>query len=226
VGKSTLADALRDDFLTRYATLKPRALVADTKPRYRAEWLPNGLSAKRLYRKWDHGPVVRASVVAHDPDEMRQAFALGHRIVIAQVRNEDDVGLVASMVSAFQEDSRRGRPQLVQVDETCDFYHGNGMAIGGRDVMARVARAGAERGTCGLFCSQRTRGVSASLLEHMDRLYAFRLDVASDAKRFAEFGCPIGPDELPRRPYVFKFWTKADYDRIWGPYQLQLRPAA
>lgn len=225
VGKSTLADELREDFLRRYARRGARCLILDSKPRYRAQWQPNGISAKRLYKRWDHGPEVPDSVVTRTPDEMRNAYKLGHRTCIAQANSSAEIPYLVAMAQAFIEDSRRGRPQLLQVDETGDFFHGNGMPIGG-DAVARSARAGAERGTAGLYCSQRTKQISPSLMEHMSKLYAFRLDAKGDAKRFAEFGAPIGPDDLPRKPHVFYYWTKDDYDTVWGPYKLDIGRAA
>lgn len=220
VGKSTLADQLGEDFLERYRGSGARRLIADTKPRYRALYQANGMPAKKLYKRWDHGPVVADSVVTRDAGEMLDAFRMGHRTVIAQARSSRDIPAIVHMIGRFLEDSRRGRPQLLQVDETKDFFHGNGMPKGGDDAIIRVARAGAERGTSALYCTQRTKGIAPELLEFMDRLYCFNLDVASDAKRFQEFGCP--PFALPTKRYQFKYWTKADRPHIWGPYQLEV----
>lgn len=220
VGKSTLADFLREDFLARYRARRARCLLLDTKPRYRAQWLPNGMGARRRYKKWDHGAAVPDSVLATTPDEMRDGFKLGHRTVIAQANTAAEIPGLVAIAQAFIEDSRRGRPQILQVDETKDFFHGNGAAIAG-DAVSRSARAGSERGTAGLYCSQRTKGISQELMEHMSKLYAFRLDNVEDAKRFREFGCPIGPEDLPTEPYLFKYWTKLDYHKVWGPFILE-----
>jgi hypothetical protein len=54
----------------------------------------------------------------------------------------------------------------------------------------------------------------------MRRLYAFRLDNKSDAKRFQEFGAPAF--DLPTSEHVFRYWAKHDYHRVWGPYNLTL----
>lgn len=215
VGKSTLADALGEDFLARYP--KARRLILDTKPRYRAQLLPNGLKADRLYRNWDHGPPVHDSVVVGTPSEMLSAFKLGHRTCIVQSRRWSPAQ--DACADAFLEDARRGRPQLLQVDETCHHFYSNG-APKGSGAIVDVAMAGAERGCCGLYCTQRTKGISPHLLEHMDRLYAFRLDARADAKRFQEFGAP--PFRLPTQPHQFHYWTKADYTTVYGPYQLAL----
>jgi hypothetical protein len=205
--------------VVRYRDRKARRLILDTKPRYQAEWRPDGTSARRLYRRWDHGAKVRGSCVVTNAEDMKSAFSLGYSTVIAQADSDLQIPALVRCCREFLEGSRRGQPQLLQVDETCDFFHGNGMPIGDASLV-KAARAGAERGTACLFCSQRTKGISAHLLEHMTKLYAFCLDVADDAKRFREFGCPIGPGQLPTEPYRFLYWTKQDRSHIWGPYQL------
>lgn len=217
VGKSTLADELGEDFLARYRRIGARRLISDTKPRYRAMWLPNGMSAAPRYKNWDHGPVVPDSVLVETPQQMRDAFKMGHRTCVVSSRRwhpRQD-----SVISAFVEDSKRGRPQLLQVDETCHHFYGNGSERG-TGAVTDSAMAGAERGTAGLYCSQRTKGISAHLLEHMDRLYCFRLDAKADAKRFQEFGAPSFV--LPTDKFLFKYWTKADYGKVWGPYKLDV----
>lgn len=226
VGKTTLSDWLGTEFLNRYRAQKGRRLISDTKPRYRAQWLANGMSAARMYKNWDHGQYVPDSVLVGSPDEMRDAFRLGHRTAIVSTKGWAEVH--DECIDAFLEDSRRGRPQLVQVDETADHFHGNGMAKGSGALVV-VSRAGAERGSSGLYCSQRTKGISPHLMEHMRRLYAFEMDVAGDAKRFAEFGCPITPEMLeslnrddPQHPYNFLYWTKLAKRKVWGPYRLRL----
>lgn len=212
-GKSTLADILRQDFLHRYARVGGRALIVDTKPRYRGEFLINGMSARRRYKRWDHGPVVRGSMVVDEPGQLRSAWKFGTNTVIAQCESRQDLPRVTAIVNAFFADSRSGRPQLVQFDEVLDFYHSNGMARGGDDTADRSARAMRERGTASLYCSQRTYGLSSSLLENMTRGYFMVLDSKRDGKRIQEMGAP--DFEWPEDPYEFKYWTKHDRRRIW-----------
>lgn len=229
-GKTTLADYLRDDFAVRYRTA--RVHIADTKPRYRAQWLPSGLSAARLYRQWDHGPVVRDSVLVSSPAEMDQAWRTGKRITVCSTEMWKPAQDLC--IAHFHATSRRGRPQLVDVDETGDHFFANGTPRGSGAVVV-TSRAGMERGEGGLYCTQRTKGISPHMMEHMRRLYAFAMDVADDAKRFAEFGCPIRPEDLPQAPFEFLYWYKGDprmtkatqlrlRRTVWGPYQLQLPP--
>lgn len=224
VGKSTLSDALADDFLQRYweggTKTGARELLVDSKPRYRAEHALMGPTVRKRYRHWDHGPRVPGSVVVDDPEDMQMAWDMGYRRVIAQGISSADVPRLTAFVAAFLQSSRARRPQLLRVDETGDMFHPNGAPRGGDDAVVRAARAGRERGTACLFCSQRTKGIPPQLMEEMKRLYAFRLDFDSDAKRFQEMGAP--DFELPRRKYEFCYWYKEDYDNIWGPYQLGL----
>jgi hypothetical protein len=218
-GKSYLAEMLGAYFVLYYQRQKARRLVLDSKPRFRAQVTVNGRPAKYRYKNWDHGPFVKDSVVVDDPSQLELAFSLGYRTVIAQCEEAgSEIDRLVATADAFLRTSKASRPQLLQVDEVMDFYHENGAARGGSNVILRSARAGRERGTAGLYCSQRTRGIPASLMSEMLRLYAFRLDAVNDAKRFQEFGAP--PFALPRAKRQFMYWYKEDYEKVWGPYTL------
>lgn len=225
-GKSTLEEALIVDFHNRYAAKGGRVLIVDSKPRFRAAYRVSGRSAARLYRRWQHGPIVPDSVRVTSAEELPVAWATGARIAIAQGDTAGDIPALVDCVRAFFDDSRRGRPQLVAVDEVIDFFHGNAAARGGSDALVRCARAGRERGLAALYCSQRTRGIPATLLEELAKLYLFRLDYAQDAKRLQEMGAPASM-RPPRAAREFRYWTKDDYDRVWpldgGTYTLDLR---
>jgi energy-coupling factor transporter ATP-binding protein EcfA2 len=219
-GKSTLADMLRRDFLHRYRLVGGRCLIVDTKPRYRAQWQVNGVTAARRYKRWDHGPAVTGSYVVDDVPDLKQAWKLGARVVIVQCESKRDLARVIAVAQAFLDDSRAGRPQLIQWDEVSDFFHTNGMAKGGDDTVERSAKAGRERGCANLYCSQRSKGISSSLLEHMTRGYFMVLDSQPDAKRVYEMGAP--EFVWPTQDHVFMYWTKQDRHRVWGPYKLKL----
>jgi hypothetical protein len=219
-GKSTLCDWLGLDFVHRYADVGGRRLILDSKPRYRAEFTARGLPAKRRYRQWSHGQFIPGSVVVDDPSELAAAWKMGARTVIAQCEGSRELTRLVMTANAFLRDSRRSRPQLCQVDETLDFYHSNGSPRGGDDTITQIARAGRERGTAGLFGSQRTHGLAATLMAELNRLYAFRVDYAADRKRFGEFGAPDFPN--PAERHEFYYWWKGDYRRVWGPYKLTL----
>lgn len=222
-GKSTVAEALLVDYANRYAARGCRILIADTKPRFRAEYEVSGWRTKRRYKKWDHGPHVAGSVVVTDPDQMDIAWKTGHRILVAQANTGREIPMVVACVSKMFEESRAGRPSLVYVDETLDFFRGNGSPIGGDDALVRVARAGRERGMSGLYGAQRAKGLPGTLLSELSKLYLFRVDYIEDLKRLREMGAP--PEVLARMPMIshtFMYWTKSDYRRVYGPYKLDL----
>lgn len=219
-GKSTLADKLRLEFLYRYASRGARCLILDTKPRYRAQFQANGLNASHRYKKWDHGPFVPGSVVVDSPQELATAWKMGARTVIAQSNRRGEMGRIVATAREFLEDSRAGRPQLVHVDESLDFFNSNSSARGGDDIIEQLARAGRERGTSALYCAQRTKGIPAALMGEMTKLYALRIDYVADAKRYQEMGAP--PFPMPLDEHTFYYWTKRDYRTIYGPYKLTL----
>lgn len=219
-GKSTLADALRADFTNRYRRLKVRVLIVDTKPRYRAEFLANGLSAARRYKKWAHGPVIPGSVVADTPQQMLKAFDRGVTTVIIQSESSTDLDRLMQCIKAFLRTSKANRPQLAQIDETLDWFHSNGMPRGGDDSIIQLGRAGRERGTAVEYCAQGTIGLNRTLVSELKRLYALRLDNEDDVKRLRKMGAPEFPP--PTEPHTFWYWTKDDFYRIWGPYKLSL----
>lgn len=220
-GKSTLADYLGTDFTRRYT--KSRRLIADTKPRYRAEVTIQGRKAKHLYKKWGHGQAVPGSVLVYEPEDLALAWDLGYRVAIVQGESMADLVRVLDVCEAFFRQANAKVPSLLQVDETCDFFSANGYPKGGSDVMIRVARAGRERGLGGLYCSQRTRAIPVSIIEEMERLYLFRLDAAGDIKRLEEMGAPVTVDDMPREEHAFVYWRKrGGYDDLYGPYRLAL----
>ncbi|HEY2300521.1 MAG TPA: hypothetical protein VGH66_01430 [Acidimicrobiales bacterium] len=220
-GKSTLAEALIVDFVHRYR--RSHVLILDSKPRFRADLEVSGRRARARYSRWDHGATVPGAVVVTDPAHLEVAWATGAQICIAQADTGADVPALVACLRAFFEDSRAGRPSLVMVDETMDFFRSNGSPIGGDDAVVRSARAGRERGLAGLYCSQRTRGIPAQLMEEMTKLYLLRIDYRADLKRLQEMGAPPAiMSKMPTVKHRFIYWTKADYARVWGPYQLTL----
>jgi hypothetical protein len=224
-GKSTLADYLGEDWDRRYADRRGKRLILDRKPRYRAEFTPDGSrrAAERRYRHWDHGAFVQGSVLVEEPADLDLVWSLGHRVAIVQGDSDADIPRMLRVVEHFYRKGRARHPQLLQVDEGLLFFGPTGQPKGGSDILKSIFIAGRERGTASLFCSQRTKGWPPSILEEANRLYLFRLDFTDDVKRLREMGAPVGPGDIPSRPYEFRYWTKADYHRLYGPYRLVLR---
>jgi hypothetical protein len=221
-GKSTLGDRLGLDWDQRYARRKGRRLILDRKPRYKAERLANGLPAKRLYKDWDHGSPVPGSVLVDDPEDLRLAWETGSRVAICQGDSDADIPRMLAVATRYLKDARASRPQLLQVDEMLYFFGPTGMPKGGSDVLKTYAVGGRERGIASLFCSQRTKGFPASILEECNRLYLFRLDYREDVKRLREMGAPVEDEDIPDEEYLFRYWYKADYHNLYGPYRLTL----
>jgi hypothetical protein len=217
-GKSTLADYLGSDFTQRYKSSGARRLVLDTKPRYRAQYLLSGMTAKRRYKSWDHGASIPGSILVEDPRDLERAFGMGNTVIV-QGESGSDIPRVVACAADFLRHSRAGRPQLLQVDEVLDFYHSNGASKGGDDAITRSVRAGRERGTACLICSQRTKGIPPPIMEELSRCYLFRMDFKADAKRLQEMGAPEAM-QPPTEQYDFRYWTKRAYGNVYGPYRL------
>jgi energy-coupling factor transporter ATP-binding protein EcfA2 len=221
-GKTTLADLLGRDFLTRYQGKKARRLILDTKPRYRAQWETSGVTAQRRYRHWGHGQVIADSVAVSNPSDLERAFGMATTVIVQGAGGRKPrPELCAACVQVFHAGARSSRPQLLQVDEVRDHYHSNGAPFGGFDAIGMAVTGGRELGESVLICSQRTKGIPPSVMEELTKLYLFRLDFLRDAGRLQEMGAPITL-RPPRVPFVFKYWTKADYEKVWGPYKLDL----
>lgn len=220
-GKSTLLEALLVDYHQRYQT--GRILILDSKPRFKAEFEADGWRTKRRYKRWDHGAYVPGSVLVTDVADMDAAWSTDCRIVIAQATNIRDIPMLVECSEAFFDQSRAGRPQLLAVDETSDFFRTNTARVGASDSLLRTARAGRERGLGGIFGMQRTKGVPPQLLEEMTRLYLFRVDYTTDVNRLTEMGAPkTVVRDMPRVKHRFMYWSKDDYNKLYGPYTLAL----
>lgn len=217
-GKSTLSERLILQFRMNYPESK--ILILDSKPRFRAEWTPQGIKASRRYRNWDHGPTIPESVAINNLDEFKESWGRNYSVFIAQVTDDnDDVSDLTFIAQEFFKRSRASIPQLLVVDEGMDFYTESGSPIRGTlPAIKRTSRAGRERGMALLFCSQRARNIPVQIMSEMSKLYLFRLDYTEDVKRLREMGVP--PIESPLDNHQFKYWTKATPKKIYGPYTL------
>lgn len=218
-GKSTLEEMLIADFYNRYKT--SRILILDSKPRFKADYFANGMSAKRLFKYWDPETIaIPGSVLIRTANQLEDAWRLGARIVIAQAETSIEYPRLVQVADTFYKKARHSRPQLLCVDETADFFHQNGSPIGGSDSLIRIARSGRERGTAALYCTQRAKSIPASIIAELSQLYLFVLDAGVDLKRCVEMGAPewIQP---PANDFEFMFWAKKrDRHNVYGPYTI------
>lgn len=218
-GKTTMEEMLISDFSNRYQT--SRILILDSKPRFRAEFFTNGLSAKRVFKHWKPSATIPGSVLIRQASQLEDAWRLGARIVVAQCETQAERPLLVACADRFYTSARHTRPQLLCVDETADFFHQNGAPIGGSDALVRIARSGRERGTAALYCSQRAKSIPSSIIEELTQLYLFSLDGRADLKRCVEMGAPEWI-EPPENNFEFMLWSKRDRKRVYGPFQVSI----
>lgn len=226
-GKSSLAAgsptipwrlSLLADFHNRYPT--GRILIADTKPRFRAEWTADGRSARRVYRKWRFGPVVPGSVLVQPGDKLGldRAWRRG-RIAICQGVAEQ-APPIAWIMRQFTDQGDGRRPLLLYVDEAMDFYGPTGLPkpSTGNPIL-QAMRAGGERAVSVLMATQRAKFVSGQLWELLERLYLFRLEMEGDMKRIREMGVPAWM-QPPEENHIFRFWSKLARTERYPPMRL------
>lgn len=233
-GKTTLKDDLRSLWLQKYP--QGYCLIADTKPRYRAQWEVSGLSAAWRYRKWEQKAeaylpgsyvldLARPNLLA----QMKLAFRKS-RVVIVQ-GSKYLWGRILEAVRLFYEAfSARKGPRLLDVDETADFFEVD--RFGG--ILLQALRSGRELGLGVVMGCQRPKFIPKALLTESDRIYLFKLKNSDDFKAIQiEGGWPKSPKERsgmwgpPARFWEFRYWNFLDDSgRAWpnglngGLYQL------
>lgn len=192
-GKTFLAELTVQGFVDEYRKDNAMCLILDSKPRFRARWLETGISAARLYRKWDHGKPLRDSYLVNinDPKaSLRASYTLGARIFIATASRAAEFGLLLQTAERFFEDARARQPRLLYIDEFMDFFNRNGTPIEKNDILLRCVRAGRELGVSVIASSQRTYQIPGQALSEATKFYVFRLDNMDDLKHMVNFGLP------------------------------------
>ena len=199
-GKSTLGEVLMNEYRLAYSKKKKpvRTLIIDTKPRWKAEKLINGIptSWTGRYRKWGYGSGVLPGSYALPgkyiyswggiKDDLDQIWRLGGDIAIAHAETEEEWDYVSRAASTFYEGYGADIPRLLFVDELADFYKYR--ALG--DIFQRVSRNGRERNVALIAGSQRPRKVPLEVLTEMQRMYLFECDFEEDLQRVFQFGIP------------------------------------
>lgn len=212
-GKSTLSEYMITDFVETYK--KGRVVIADSKPRFRAEYELTGLKAKKRYARWDHGAYIPGSVVGdltQSDGGLDAAWRMGARVVILQTNRTSELGGILRGLNAFFEQARASRPQLMVIDEMADFFGNNGQPVPGlpvdyRDVILRTARAGRELGLGLLASMQRPVGVPKAVVQELTKLYLFRLDNVDDMRTLWDLGIPTDI-EPPLYDHEFRYWQR------------------
>lgn len=205
VGKSTLAAVLIDYWTKKYN--KSRTIILDSKPRFRAQWQLNGLPAAPLYRNWDWGEVIPGSVVIplkNPRAELKQAWKLGFRVVIAQISTRSHIKKLDETLKVGYEDRKKGHPIFFYVDELNNFFR-NGSPTG--DGIVMVVTSGGERSVAFLGAAQRPRWISVEAIESLTKLYWFYTPYLEDVKHLKSMGLPEG-SRPPNKFYVFLFFDR------------------
>lgn len=198
-GKSSLEDmSMRHIQASRPECMQ---LVADTKPRFRAETIaygPRGMyrrSAEKLYRGWAKGPIVPNSVAVdlNADHPFRGLWDLKRRpgeIVIMQSNDPLQWKRMLELMKAFTM-KQTPRERLLIVDEGMDFYQRNSLGIDARnDVILQAARAGGERAIGLMFCAHRPFGIPPLLVTLTSRLSLFHMRFERDMAYLYGMGVP------------------------------------
>ena len=196
--------------------MRPNAMqiIADTKPRYRAETEPYGpgkrnrRKAAYRYKDWRKGPTIPNSVVIPiwDAHPFRGLWRKPGEIAIMQSGEERDWMRMLVLLNAFTRRQIKDRERRIHVDEVLDFYHRNTMAINSRnDVFYRIARAGGERNIGLSLGAQQVKG-TPPLIRKMARIHVlFHLTNDREDMRILN-GNGIPGDKSPEGNWVFRRW--------------------
>lgn len=192
-------------------------ILVDSKPRFRAEsrrhpLLPKRrLSAEKLYKNWQSGPIVPNSVVMDlwTPKPFEGLWSKDNpgEIVVMQSGETSDWKRMLFLLNAFCRADIKGRERRIVVDEVLDFYGRNTWGIDSKnDVFLRAARAGAERGIGIELGAHRVHGLPPLVLNMLSRVNLFHLRDDSDMVHLRR-SVGIKDAESPEGQYVFRQWT-------------------
>jgi len=218
-GKSTLAKYLLDEWRKDYP--RSRVMVVDTKPRWRAERMPDGSSPKKLYAKMAKGDSIPGSMCLssmadwelswdHDTNPSQtvvvQRIQKGWKDQKATQRATVHFGL-ACMERYFAGASIK-RESLLYIDEGHDFFTATGSALGS-DIIQRAYRAGREIGLTELSGFQRPSGLNLQVLTETNYAALFRINFENDVKKMYAMGWPKGvaPPTYDDE-YGFRLWRE------------------
>lgn len=232
-GKSSL-----EDWSVRYIqATRPTAmiLIADTKPRFRAEREVFGVNGKfrrkaeKKYRHWAAGPVLPNSVaVDMESDHPFRGLWNSERypgeaaIMQARTGDMEDRKTMLELMKHFVEKPIGNRERLVVIDEGLDFYSRNSFSVNfGADIPMLIAQAGGERNVGLMFCAHRPRGIPPLLNMHSSRVTLFHLRYAADMNHLYDMGIP--PEEgSPDGDYIFRQYVVKPGGTISEPVTARL----
>lgn len=223
-GKSTLAAYLIRVFKQDYPD--SRIQIHDTKPRWRAEYLPDGTRAERRYRRMTKGDTIAESMAIDRLDDWDLVWDKDvnpSQVVVVQrigsrrhpITQRENIVFQVECAERFFHTQDARRPSLIYFDEGMDFFYSSAAARGGSDIVQRCYRAGREMGLATMASFQRPIGINQQTLTEMNYCALFDLDNRKDVRRLWDMGWPAnvpaphtetfdGPDPIG----TFRLWRK------------------
>lgn len=206
-------------------------LIADTKPRFRAEsqaYGPNNRfrrDAKKLYGSWAKGPMLPNSVAMNldSPHPFRGLWNKNHPGEVAIMQSDDPLRWrqMVNLMQAFTA-KKTANERLLVIDEGMDFYQRNSLGIDPRnDVILRAARAGGERNIGLMFGAHRPHGIPPLLNTLSSRVTLFYLRYARDMRYLWEMGVPED-ENPPGGNYIFKQYAIEPGGVVSEPVKVRL----
>lgn len=236
-GTRTGKSSFMDWSIRHIQDTRPRAwnLIADTKPRFRAETIAYGpgnkwrKSAEKegIYSDWAAGPVLPNSVVVPFESEhpLRGLWDSDRRpgeVAIMQGSTRAHRELMVLLMRHFVDRKVGNVERNVIVDEGLDFYEQNAGSINWKDdVLVHIARAGGERVIGLFFGAHRPYGVPRLLNTMAGRLTLFHLVFRNDMQLLNAMGIP--DEEPPNGNYVFRQYARQPGGTISTPITATLK---
>lgn len=233
-GKSTLAEYVVRHFREEYPDA--RIAVLDTKPRCRAEWLPDGRRANRVYKRLAKGDTIPGSMQLSRASDWPLVWDRdtnpSQSVIVQRLRGSmaDNIRFQVGFLERFFQTQDARRPSLVYLDEGMDFFTGSASARGGSDIVQRCFRAGRERNLSTLIGVQRPISINLQCLTETSWCALFRINFRNDVKRLWEMGWPndTGPptysEVREKGQGLFRLWRDGQDSAPF--YRLNTRKAA
>lgn len=210
-------------------------LIADTKPRFRAESIINPRFSKLrknavkegTYASWTAGPTLPNSVRVEldSPHPFRSLWDLKDHPGEVAIMQSDDPGqwrVMNELMHEFVSKQFAGRERLIVVDEGLDFYQRNTLGIDARkDIILRTARAGGERNIGLMLGAHRPHGIPPLLNTLSSRVTLFHLRYDGDMKYLRDMG--IRDEKSPDGDYIFRHYIIKPGGSVSAPLTARMR---
>lgn len=207
-------------------------LVADTKPRFRAETVPYGYkhawrkNAAERYEHWAKGPVVPNSAIVDmsRPKPFRGLWNPEEHPGEIAIMQSDEPADWQRMIGLMHHFTARkiNRERLLVVDEGLDFYQRNTLGINSRtDPILRTARAGGERNIGLMLGAHRPHGIPPLLNTLSSRVTLFHLRYDGDMKYLRDMG--ISDETSPEGNYIAKHYIVEPGGKVSEPATVRLQ---